>query len=291
MSTFEKKIVVYTLVIGFIGAVILVFLGLPSIFPSVFLATGIATLIYNFLGGISDARFDMGPIKFGGSIAALIASSWFINTQLPNPSEKLYINENNEVHNSKGWVLGELSLSEGSLTLGEGRVLLFKDSIELGFVEMGDLQLTIQGGVMSNDIEIGHISSVQFMQHGFFNDLEVVSYSEVKYDLRMSPFGSRINEVFWNPPNRSLRNSYYDLPFEVKPVYKNDSDRSMLVSGDVTSYFELEKGADAMYVPAGDDRDLLFYIRVRSLVRNLDVKSYDNSVVYQIFCIKRKVSE
>lgn len=81
-STFENKVILIAILTGFIGSIVLFFLKLPPIVISIFLGTGIAALVYRFLGGIDGASMVMGTIKLSGSIAALLASAYFINGEL-----------------------------------------------------------------------------------------------------------------------------------------------------------------------------------------------------------------
>lgn len=78
----EDVVIIVVVGVGFVGSVIIYVLNLPSIMVAVFLATGVASLVYRFLGGIQSATFNIGPVKLAGTIAALIGCAWFINTQL-----------------------------------------------------------------------------------------------------------------------------------------------------------------------------------------------------------------
>lgn len=78
----ELNVVLLVVVLGFVGGAVLHWLGMPPIMVAVFLATGVASVVYGFLGGIQTATFNVGPIRFEGSIAALMGSAWFINVQL-----------------------------------------------------------------------------------------------------------------------------------------------------------------------------------------------------------------
>jgi hypothetical protein len=55
---------------------------IPPIVPSVLLATGLAALIYRFLGGLEGANFQMGAFKAAGGLAALALITWGINHYL-----------------------------------------------------------------------------------------------------------------------------------------------------------------------------------------------------------------
>lgn len=292
-TTFEKTVIICSLFIGFLGAVTLVSFEMPPIVPSIFLATGIATLVYYFLGGIQDARFDMGPIKLGGSIAALIASAWFIDSKLENqtyaPERTLSLNSNQEIITSKGKILGKITLRESEFKLGEELKVILNDSIELGRLNLGTLRLSKNFDVVSDKVKIGSLEADEFRTLGLFNNSNLVSYSEIKFNLRMNTFRAMVNEDFWKEPNRELKNSYYQLPFKLKPAYKNGSDRTMVTYEDRNLDYELEKGT-VFPLEIDSKRESIYYVRVRNLTRNLDPVSFKNSVIYQIFEINKELS-
>ena len=78
----EDVVIIVVVAIGFVGSVIIYVLNLASIMVAVFLATGVASLVYRFLGGIQGATFNIGPVKLAGTIAALIGCAYFINMEL-----------------------------------------------------------------------------------------------------------------------------------------------------------------------------------------------------------------
>ncbi len=49
-------------VIGYLGGALLYTLKLPPIIVSVFLATGIASMVFRFLGGLKGAGFNIGTL-------------------------------------------------------------------------------------------------------------------------------------------------------------------------------------------------------------------------------------
>jgi hypothetical protein len=49
---------------------------------AIFLATGIAALVFRFLGGIEDSTLTIKSLKLGGTMAALIGSALAINVRL-----------------------------------------------------------------------------------------------------------------------------------------------------------------------------------------------------------------
>lgn len=81
-SRFEDKVILTALLTGFPGSIFIYFLDLPAVIVATFLGTGIAALIYRFLGGAAGASMAMGTLKLSGSIAVLLGSAWFINNEL-----------------------------------------------------------------------------------------------------------------------------------------------------------------------------------------------------------------
>jgi len=66
--------------IGFVGGVLLLlYYKAPPIVVSFFLATGVAALVYKFLGGIQGATLKVGALKLGGVLAAIIGIALLIN--------------------------------------------------------------------------------------------------------------------------------------------------------------------------------------------------------------------
>jgi len=66
--------------IGFVGGVLLLlYYKAPPIVVSFFLATGVAALVYKFLGGIQGASFAVGALKLGGTMAAIVGIALTVN--------------------------------------------------------------------------------------------------------------------------------------------------------------------------------------------------------------------
>lgn len=78
----EDKFIIAVFLLGFVGSVVIYFFGLPSVLVAFFLATGISALVYRFLGGIKVSRLDIGWLRLGGSIAALVGVGLLINNIL-----------------------------------------------------------------------------------------------------------------------------------------------------------------------------------------------------------------
>jgi hypothetical protein len=78
----EEQVVLLFALSGLGGGVLVyVFLHSPLL-TSCFLAVGVASLIYGFLGGIGETTFVFGALKLTGSIAALVGTLWMLNHYL-----------------------------------------------------------------------------------------------------------------------------------------------------------------------------------------------------------------
>ena len=102
----DRKVIIWVVAVGFIGSVILYFLRTPAILVSVFLASGVASLVYHFLGGIDPnaTRFSIGTFRIVGSLAALVGVALVVNHHLT--IQQIYrLNENDIVGQWK-WVYG-----------------------------------------------------------------------------------------------------------------------------------------------------------------------------------------
>lgn len=78
----ERQFVAMMVLMGLGGAVLLHTFDSAPFIIAVFLGTGIASLTYGFLGGVQEARFELGPLKTGGSLAALVSVAWLANYHL-----------------------------------------------------------------------------------------------------------------------------------------------------------------------------------------------------------------
>ena len=54
--------------------------AVPALVVLVLLACSVATLLYDILGGVSEAGFNFGPIKMTGSVAVLLGCVWMFNS-------------------------------------------------------------------------------------------------------------------------------------------------------------------------------------------------------------------
>jgi hypothetical protein len=81
----EDVVVVAVIALGFLGSALafVIRVDIPPIIIAVFLGSAVSALVYRFLGGIAtETTFTMGAFKVGGTMAALLGSSYFINAQL-----------------------------------------------------------------------------------------------------------------------------------------------------------------------------------------------------------------
>ena len=73
-----------------VGVVLAVFVhDAPAVLIAVVMAFAAAMLVYAFLGGISEAGFNFGPVKVTGSAAMLLGSAWWINMALEPQLERI----------------------------------------------------------------------------------------------------------------------------------------------------------------------------------------------------------
>ncbi len=85
---FIASVIVSCLVLG-VALVVFFVEAVPALVVSVLLACSVATLLYGILGGVSEAGFNFGPIKMGGSAAVLIGGAWYFNSALDPQLEKI----------------------------------------------------------------------------------------------------------------------------------------------------------------------------------------------------------
>ena len=100
----EDKVAVLVVLFGLGGGALLYRLAMPSIMTSLFLSAGISSLVYRFLGGIKGAEFSMGPMKLGGTIAALIGVAWWLDsTRGLDPQYKFHLISAEAIVGSWDW--------------------------------------------------------------------------------------------------------------------------------------------------------------------------------------------
>jgi hypothetical protein len=100
----EDKVVIFFSLLGLIGSVVLYYFKFPSLMVSIFLSSGITSLVYRFLGGIQGAKFVVGALTLGGSIAALIGLAyWMDSTKQLAPRQEFRVASNDIMVGSWDW--------------------------------------------------------------------------------------------------------------------------------------------------------------------------------------------
>lgn len=264
MNNFEKIVIIVTLIAGLIGGVLLIALKFPPIIPSILISMSISVLVYYFLGGIKEAGFNMGPIKMGGSIAALIGCAFFINHSLePQMSEKpvvdkLSINKKFEIVNQQNTKLGDLPLKDYSIRLNKEQNVILCDSIKLG-----------------------RIANSNFIKLHLFNKIDFNDYSEIYFNLQLSPFRAELDKNRGGLDSRRYKNAYNSLPFEIKPEFYEGSDKTMVRNRrtkETIGYYRLERHEICLITDFVHSDSKIYLIRVRQLDRQSD----NNFVQYQV---------
>jgi hypothetical protein len=79
----DDIVIVIFALLGFVGSVVLYRTkSAPPPIISFFLATGVASLVYRFLGGLEKAELVWGTLRVGGTMAALIGIAVYVNGQI-----------------------------------------------------------------------------------------------------------------------------------------------------------------------------------------------------------------
>jgi hypothetical protein len=79
----DDIIIVFFALLGIIGSVVLYqTTSAPPIIVSFFLATGVSSLVYRYLGGIQGASITWGAVKLTGTAAALVGIALGVNKYL-----------------------------------------------------------------------------------------------------------------------------------------------------------------------------------------------------------------
>ncbi len=84
--TLEDIVIIGVVIFGLIGGfLIFIFFpnAVPPIFTAIFIGLGVASLVYRFLGGISQgSSFLINGVKVAGPLGALLFCIWFFNYYL-----------------------------------------------------------------------------------------------------------------------------------------------------------------------------------------------------------------
>ena len=226
-NKFEKIVIVVSLIIGFLGGILLIAFKFPPVIPSVFIAMAISVLVYHFLGGIQEAGFNMGPVKMGGSIAALIGCAFVINHYLDGQVKRdlgtLRITKDMIVVDGENNRLGTLPLNKYTVRINNDKQLFLNDTIEIGKLLCNQtLKLEKDRTVLLNDsVSLGQIKAQNITQMVLCNNFSFDNYAEVYYDLTMSPF-SAVCKFEPTEKSRNMQIAYQKLPFSVTPIFIAD---------------------------------------------------------------------
>jgi len=78
----DDLVVICFALLGFVGSVVLYRMQSSTTIISFFLATGVASVVYRFLGGIDQTQLVWGTFKVGGTLAALLGIAMYVNQEM-----------------------------------------------------------------------------------------------------------------------------------------------------------------------------------------------------------------
>jgi hypothetical protein len=172
----EDKLVMLFSLLGLLGCVALYFLRVPSIIVSVFLSLAITSWVYKFLGGISSSTtFDIGSLKLGGSLAALVGVAFWINsTNQLDPQRRFHLVSEDALIGEWQWdVVGPSSSWDGQLTFvkANGKLTFSGKEYKWEKTAQGDkrtlfLEMTNGTASLINGTELTLESDVMDYQYG-----------------------------------------------------------------------------------------------------------------------------
>ncbi|MCL3782580.1 hypothetical protein EMN47_19520 [Prolixibacteraceae bacterium JC049] len=275
MNRLEKAVVIIAIIVGLLGGVLLKWLNFPAIIVSVFLAIGVSVLVYHFMGGIKRASFKMGPLRLGGSLAALVGAAFVINYYLEKQMAKstfyskqeLTIDSQFRIRNDKKEVLGNLPFEQWNIKLNKKEQVILNDSIA-----------------------VGELSLKYKQDKAYYSDIEITAYSELYYKLKLNPvFKAELYFDSKDRNSRTYRNSYNDFPFRVEPVYYNSGDKTAIVvkANQKTTYHKLEHDTEIWITDFLKQTGEVYLVRVRQLNRMPKKKNF---VQYQIIAFTCKTT-
>lgn len=79
---FDDTVVLFFCVCGFGGGLAASKIGSPPVIISLLLATGVASLIYRFLGGMAGASVSVGALRLTGTAAVLVGMMLLVDSKL-----------------------------------------------------------------------------------------------------------------------------------------------------------------------------------------------------------------
>jgi len=141
----ENIVIIFVIALGLIGSIIILAckLPIPPIVVAILLGAAIATLVYRFLGGISPdttlkvGAFNVGTLKVGGTMAALIGSALLFNNILERQTRDL---DNLFKPNYENWIAvsKDSGTPIGLKVIGVGKIPLPNQNI------FSEILLTVQ---------------------------------------------------------------------------------------------------------------------------------------------------
>jgi hypothetical protein len=193
-TRFENIVILVALVVGFVGSILLYLLDVQPILVSIFLGTGIASLIYRFLGGTTGNSMQLGALKLTGTVAVLIGSSYFINQELSKQENQGIPNEITFQPNSDNWVVLNLDGIPIDLNLQETNQVFKKrekspwNNLPLELQPETDNKYKV---LTSDKFELGVLENSEIKGAGLFSSIE-------KSDLfvvtpRLKPFSEQFD--------------------------------------------------------------------------------------------------
>ncbi|MEZ4957341.1 MAG: hypothetical protein R2825_27540 [Saprospiraceae bacterium] len=202
------------IVIGLAGGIIFFMMEQKDL-SLVLFSVALASILYQFLGGIGESNsFNLGALKFGGSAAILIGFMFFLKKVvfIPSPENcKLIISE-------KGWI--PISAGDGktlSVSISNGaEQKVYPDSTDSSKRKSQSFQIAEKDSstfsVLSNDEkeEIGYFNLSNFKTSTLYNKTEIDNESELTV---------RVFELNPDDPNNNStldRNELKSLPFEIR---------------------------------------------------------------------------
>lgn len=202
------------IVIGLAGGIIFFMMNQKDL-SLVLFSVALASILYQFLGGIGDSNaFNLGALKFGGSAAILIGFMFFLKKVvfIPSPENcKLIISE-------KGWI--PINANDGktlSVNISNGaEQKVYPDPTDSSKRKSQSFQIAEKDSstfsVLSNDEaeEIGFFNLSNFKTSTLYNKTEIDNESEIKV---------KVFELNPDDPNNDStldKNELKSLPFEIK---------------------------------------------------------------------------
>ncbi len=191
-SIFIAFIIVICLILGIVTN--LQFEGVTI--SSICFAICITSLVYWFLGGIQNATFNVGYLKLGGSIAALLGGFYFINQELRKDNECAIVFED---ITEKFYAVGKNSGLSKKVYLKRGEKILDSiPAIPKEFNKDKNLNLSSNLIVKNKDLVLGKIDKDGLSAEGFFRAIaaEDNQYEPFKLTLAKSTYKSESDRNF-----------------------------------------------------------------------------------------------